>query len=109
MIAYQPSNGTEGCWFTDKFCFQCEKDRKYHTADEPNPKDGCEIIAHAFAFSAGDKEYPEEWISEDDGSNPRCTAFIEYQEPTPGEQPNPAEKDKRYREQAEKRGQLRLI
>lgn len=105
---YEPSNGTEGCWFTDKFCFQCEKDRKYHSAEEPKPEDGCEIIANAFAFSKGDKEYPQEWVEDDDGSNPRCTAFMEYQEPD-GREIDPADRDRRYREQAEARGQMRLV
>ena len=106
--SYQPSNGTEGYWFTDKFCSQCEKDRKYHNSLEPDPEDGCKIIVYAFGFSKRDNEYPKEWISDDDGCNPRCTAFMEYQEPDKGII-DPVDRGKRYREMAEAKGQLRLI
>jgi hypothetical protein len=80
---YRPSNGDEGCWFQGRFCDECEHDRQWREK-EKNP---CEIMGNALAFDIGDPNYPPEWIADDDGSNPRCTAF-EPEKPTERE-PHP--------------------
>lgn len=66
---YRPSNGTEGMSFMDSFCFNgC----KHETKEKP-----CQIMGRSLGYSIGDPEYPKEWIQEDDGSRPRCTAYQE--------------------------------
>ncbi len=64
---YSPSNGTEGVWFTEKYCMNC----KYC---DPNPlgKKQCKILAATFFKEIGDPGYPKEWIEDETG--PRCTA-----------------------------------
>ena len=73
MKPYRPSNGTEGEIFQEHFCYRCTKD------SEASP---CDILGRSFWNDLGDPDYPTEWIENDDGSNPRCTAF----DPKP---PNP--------------------
>ena len=68
---YRPSNGSEGEWFENRFCGQCEKDRAWREREEC----GCDILGNALAFDIGEEGYPPEWVADDDGSNPRCTAF----------------------------------
>jgi len=70
---YRPSNGTEGMAFTDAFCDRCERDARYRKTD--NPEYACKILSATLIHDIGDKDYPKEWIQDDDGSNPRCTAF----------------------------------
>ena len=71
---YRPSNSTEGDWFDHKWCEHCERDKLYRDADDPNPDDGCQIIARSFAYSIGDQQYPREWRYVD--GEPTCTAFM---------------------------------
>ena len=66
MNKYQPSNGTEGEWFMDKFCFQCERDKIW--------EDPCEMLGRTMALDVDDPRYPEEWTYDSEG-NPVCTAF----------------------------------
>lgn len=68
---YRPCNGSEGEWFENRFCYQCERDRAYRE----DRGDSCPIFGSALAFGIGDEHYPAEWVEDDDGSNPRCTAF----------------------------------
>lgn len=35
----------------------------------------CRLIVHSMAYEIDDPQYPKEWISNQDGSEPRCTAF----------------------------------
>ena len=81
---YQPSSGTEGCWFQDKFCNICEKDRAYR--EDPDNGEGCRIAILSMIYSTTDQEYPKEWIYDSEG-NPTCTAF--ELELTKEEQENP--------------------
>lgn len=69
---YQPSNGTEGMWFTEKFCDRCLNQHP----DPDNPKQ-CMILCRSMCYSVKDKEYPEEWVY-DDGNKPTCTAFVKW-------------------------------
>lgn len=64
---YRPSNGTEGDFFMEDFCYRCKND------SEDNP---CPIIGRTMGYDIDDIRYPTEWICDDDRiSNPRCTAF----------------------------------
>jgi hypothetical protein len=71
--SYRPSNGTEGEEFECQWCARCTHDATFR--EDPDSGDGCPIISAAQIFNPGDEEYPKEWIEDDDGSNPRCTAF----------------------------------
>ena len=66
---YQPSNGTEGDYFTDKFCMQC-----MNCNPDPEGKKQCDILMSAFAYSITDPEYPTEW-QYNDKDEPCCTAW----------------------------------
>lgn len=72
---YQPSNGTEGEGFVGHFCDRCLHDRAVRLHEDY--ANGCPILARAFAFKPGNPDFPDEWIQDDNGDNPRCTAFIE--------------------------------
>ena len=71
-VPYRPSNGTEGEGFIRALCERCERDP--FSRDE-DAKTSCRILARTMAYDVGDPEYPKQWISEEDGSDPRCTAF----------------------------------
>lgn len=69
---YMPSNGTEGCAFEARFCERCLRDKECREKQSG----GCDILMNALCAIP-----PAEWIQDDDGDNPRCTAF----EPEGGE------------------------
>lgn len=69
---YQPSNGSEGDWFTDKFCMKC-----IHCDPDPSGKKQCTILCASLCFSIGDPEYPKEWVY-DANDNPTCTAHVPW-------------------------------
>lgn len=71
-IPYRPSNGTEGEGFEAKWCQRCEYERK---ARESEVESGCDILGLALALDIDNPAFPEHWISDPDGSNPRCTRF----------------------------------
>ena len=85
---YQPSNGTEGMMFFEKFCDHCIFE------SEANP---CPLIGTSMAYVPGDKEYPTEWTHDDEG-RPICTKFKPL-----GSYTGPTLED------LEAEGQLRLI
>lgn len=62
---YRPSNGTEGGFFMEEWCYRCAKD----TEDNP-----CPILGNSLFFGVGDPQYPREWCY-DANSEPQCTAF----------------------------------
>ena len=62
---YQPSNGTEGEMFFDRFCWRCQ-----HESEETP----CEIMTDTMVFDTRDAEYPREW-KYDDAGRPTCTKF----------------------------------
>ena len=64
--SYRPSNGTEGMMFFDWFCENCKRDIN----------GDCPIYAASLAFHKDDKEYPKEWVIDEDGQ-PTCTAYDE--------------------------------
>ena len=99
---YEPSNGTEGMQFTSFYCDRCSREEKYERTQDG--KDACRLLSASLVFRKTDPEYPEEWIQEDDGSNPRYTAFILRESKM-------AEDERIRHEKAllEKHGQQRLI
>lgn len=69
---YQPSNGTEGDWFTSKFCMRC-----IHCDPDPSGKKQCDILCRSLCFTTKDPEYPKEWVY-DVSDKPVCTAWKEW-------------------------------
>lgn len=67
---YRPSNGTEGEWFVEHFCENCERERQWRE-EEINP---CEILGATFMFDVDDEGYPTEWRYVE--GKPTCTAFV---------------------------------
>ena len=102
MKKYEPSNGTEGCWFTGLFCDNCEHERAYR--NNPEKAAGCKILTNTFLFSTNDKYYPGEWTFDKD-DKPTCTSFVK--EVTPEERKELI--NKKAREAMEKAGQMRLF
>jgi len=72
MKPYQPSNGTEGSYFMEDFCFHC-----IHCDPDPEGEKQCEILCDTMVFNIGDKEYPKEWIYDSLGK-PTCTAYVNW-------------------------------
>jgi hypothetical protein len=70
MRLYQPSNGTEGMIFTDVFCDRCAKENSIE-------EKYCSILTRTLVHDAHDKEYPKEWVCDDDYKNAKCTAFVD--------------------------------
>lgn len=72
MKSYIPSNGTEGMWFAEKFCEQC-----IHCNPDPSKKPQCDIMARAWLHGINDKEYPTEWVYDENGE-PTCLAHVKW-------------------------------
>lgn len=71
MEKYQPSNGTEGMIFIEKFCDNCI-----------NGND-CSILNDTMVYNINDKKYPKEWVYLDD--KPTCTAFVKWDRDNDGD------------------------
>lgn len=69
---YRPSNGSEGDWFTDKFCMNC-----IHCDPDPCGKKQCKILLATMCYYVTDKEYPSEWTY-DENEKPVCTAWAKW-------------------------------
>ena len=73
--SYRPSNGTEGMIFVDKYCSNCIHGKYEHTGDtKDNP---CEILTLSYFYDTHEKEYPKEWIYNNEGK-PTCTSFVKF-------------------------------
>jgi hypothetical protein len=72
---YQPSNGTEGCWFIGKFCERCIHEKFSHTLNHNDVK--CDIMSRSIIHDIKDPEYPKEWIYDDEGK-PTCTSWVNW-------------------------------
>ncbi len=48
-----------------RFCYRCEHDKDF--------KNPCEIIILTMGYDLTDKEYPKEWVLEN--NEPRCIKF----------------------------------
>lgn len=68
---YQPSNGTEGGMFAEKYCMNC-----LHCDPDPDGEKQCQILCASMCFSVGEKGYPEEWVYIDD--KPTCTKYQKW-------------------------------
>lgn len=87
MKKYMPSNGTEGIWFTSKFCDNC---LRQHPDPERQPQCS-EILLESLIGNQ-----PPEWAYDSEGE-PTCTAFVRFDwggrngdgwnEPPPGPEP----------------------
>lgn len=69
---YRPSNGTEGDFFMNKFCFQCINENP-----DPDKKPNCKIMTASMMFNVDDKKYPKEWVY-DENDSPTCTSFVKW-------------------------------
>ena len=97
---YQPSNGSEGDWFTEKFCMKC-----IHCNPDPTGKKQCDILCRSLGFNITDPQYPREWIYNDKGK-PTCTAHKPWDWNKQGDPDDP--KNPNY-VQPEDPAQLKLI
>lgn len=75
MEKYQPSNGTEGMFFIEKYCFNCIHEKFSHTQDHNDKK--CDILSNTMIYDVKDPKYPEEWCY-DENDTPCCTAFSKW-------------------------------
>ena len=73
--SYCPSNGSEGMWFTEKFCEQCIHEKFSHTQKHGDKQ--CEILNNSMLFDYKDERYPKEWTY-DENNNPTCTSFSKW-------------------------------
>lgn len=81
---YRPSSGTEGEWFINNWCRECERDKCQNGTkpmSECQPEDFCQIIGKTMFMDVDDPDYPKEWV--EDGDGPRCTAFVVMGEAIP--------------------------
>jgi hypothetical protein len=64
---YQPSNGSEGDVFAERWCERCVK-------DDPEAERFCEIRTETFVYDIADPNYPRAWVYRD--GVPTCTEFV---------------------------------
>jgi len=69
--AYCPSNGSEGTWFTDKFCFNCKHEKFMHTNSHKDAL--CELFSNSLIYDIKEPGFPKEWVYDKD-DKPTCTA-----------------------------------
>lgn len=76
MKPYRPSNGTEGEGFIECNCGECSY-YQVSVGDEARGCDipGCPIVDATFWAEIGKPEYPNQWVTDDDGKNARCLAY----------------------------------
>lgn len=72
---YQPSNGTDGMVFCEKFCNQCAHEKFTHTQNFDDKQ--CELFSNSLIYDVSDEEYPKEWIYDNAGL-PTCTNFKKH-------------------------------
>lgn len=65
---FRPSNGDMGSMFEYSQCRKCQF------------SDDCDVFFRSVAYDIDDETYPTEFVSDLDGSNPRCTARVEIEE-----------------------------
>ena len=83
MKKYQPSNGSEETWFTNKYCMNCK-----HCDPDPEGEKQCDILCATLVFNTNDPEYPEEWRYNESGA-PICTKFSYWDWGKDGDPPEP--------------------
>lgn len=72
MKKYQPSNGTEGMIFTEKYCMNC-----INCDPDPSGEKQCQILLATLIHNINDKEYPKEWVY-NENSKPTCTSWVKW-------------------------------
>lgn len=82
MKKYRPSNGSEGCWFEEKFCDKCSKETWNPETDKGLK---CPILDGMILYDVDHNKYPVELIY-DENNAPTCTAF---ELPKPYKKPEP--------------------
>jgi len=89
---FRPSNGTEGCFFEDKFCSQCRNEKFMHTQDTNDKQ--CDILNDALTFDLDEEKYPKEWTY-DEAGDPTCTAYVHkvWEFDINGKETNPEEEE----------------
>ena len=66
---YRPSNGTEGEYFMNEYCYRCAK-------DDPEKDILCPIIIASMGYDIEDEGYPSDtWVYFNE--KPTCLAFRE--------------------------------
>lgn len=70
---YQPSNGTEGLMFQERFCDRCIHETLARRTGDVETY-GCRIYLHVLLYDKDDPKYPSEWTHDFKG-RPVCTAF----------------------------------
>jgi hypothetical protein len=68
---YRPSHGIDDLQFRAKFCDRC---KLLERDDEEFGSYPCPILDNALLFAIDDKDYPKQWVYDDEG-RPTCTAF----------------------------------
>lgn len=63
-MKYRPSNGSEGVWFTERFCDKC-----IYNFDV-----GCPILIGSMLYEIDDIKYPNQLVLDPD---PNCISFVE--------------------------------
>lgn len=58
-----------------RFCDRCVEDRL--AREDEDYGNGCSILADVLFLGFDSPDYPKQWIEDDSGENPRCTAFVE--------------------------------
>ena len=72
---FRPSNGTEGMIFTEHFCENCMFEKFMHSQNDDDAT--CEIFTATMVFDVNDKEYPKEWVYDEEGW-PVCTKWVKW-------------------------------
>lgn len=80
---YQPSNGTAGEWFTDKYCMHC-----LHCDPNPEGAKQCDILLRSLSYDINDPEYPSEWVYNTE-NKPICTNYQHWDWGTDGDPDDP--------------------
>jgi hypothetical protein len=77
---YQPSNGTEGDYFMEKYCDNC-----YHESGRGNesPEGSCPILISTMFYDIKDDKYPNQWRYVD--GKETCIAFFDRRKETTDE------------------------
>lgn len=73
-VRYEPSNGTEGADFFDRWCSRCARDRSMRDGVDVADCDDSELCPIIAAACAGEAD---EWRELDDGSVV-CVAFVAF-------------------------------
>ncbi len=86
MKLYQPSNGSEGCWFISDWCEKCSRDIWDPQTEKLTEQ--CDILDRTFFFALDEEKYPTEWRYCPLTNQPICMKFTTEKEPEYKPNPN---------------------